>query len=65
MRRPSERSGLNSATTELGSTIGVAVMGTVMTTYGMSAGYRVVAAAVLVGGPLTSWWLRTGARGSV
>ncbi|GAA2211214.1 MFS transporter [Nonomuraea monospora] len=57
-------SGLNSATRELGSAIGVAVMGTVMTTYGMGAGYRVVAAVVLAGALLTGWWLRSDARGS-
>ncbi|MGW4966974.1 MFS transporter [Nonomuraea sp. NPDC004186] len=49
-------SGLNSATRELGSAVGVAVMGTVMATYGMSAGYRVVAAVVLAGGLLVTWW---------
>ncbi|GAB2907284.1 MFS transporter [Nonomuraea fastidiosa] len=57
-------SGLNSATRELGSAVGVAVMSTVMTAYGMGAGFRVVAAVVLAGGLLTGWWLRTGARGS-
>ncbi|MEU6782682.1 hypothetical protein ABZ912_26070 [Nonomuraea angiospora] len=31
-------------------------MGTVMATYGMSAGYRVVAAVVLAGGVLVTWW---------
>ncbi|MEQ4717223.1 MFS transporter [Nonomuraea sp. B19D2] len=51
-------SGLNSATRELGSAVGVAVMGTVMTTYGMSVGYRVVAAVVLAGGVLVTWWRR-------
>jgi predicted MFS family arabinose efflux permease len=49
-------SGLNSATRELGSAVGVAVMGTVTATYGMSAGYRVVAAVVLAGGVLVTWW---------
>ncbi|MGW0803062.1 MFS transporter [Nonomuraea sp. NPDC002799] len=56
-------SGLNSATRELGSAIGVAVMGTVMTTHGMSAGYRVVAGVVLAGGVLVMWWLRGATRG--
>ncbi|GAA3257203.1 MFS transporter [Nonomuraea helvata] len=51
-------SGLNSATRELGSAVGVAVMGTVMATYGMSAGYRVVAAVVLAGAVLVTWWRR-------
>ncbi|SEG95688.1 Predicted arabinose efflux permease, MFS family [Nonomuraea solani] len=54
-------SGLNSATRELGSAIGVAVMGTVMTTGGLAAGYRVVAAVVLAGALPVVWWLRAGA----
>ncbi|UBU16794.1 hypothetical protein [Nonomuraea gerenzanensis] len=57
-------SGLNSATRELGSAVGVAVMGTVMATYGMHTGYRVVAAVVLAGALLTAWWLRAATRGS-
>ncbi|MEW9548758.1 MFS transporter [Nonomuraea sp. NPDC050783] len=57
-------SGLNSATRELGSAVGVAVMGTVAATHGMAAGYRVVAAVVLAGGLLVTWWLTPGGRGS-
>lgn len=53
-------SGLNSATRELGSAVGVAVMGTVMAAQGMGAGYRVVAAVVLVGAACTLAWLRPG-----
>nr|WP_055503188.1 MFS transporter [Nonomuraea pusilla] len=56
-------SGLNSAARELGSAVGVAVMGTVMATHGMGAGYRVVAAVALAGALLVLWWLRTGGRG--
>lgn len=55
-------SGLNSATRELGSALGVAVMGTVTATHGMAAGYRVVAAVVLVGGLVTLTGLRDSAR---
>ncbi|MFC4119427.1 MFS transporter [Nonomuraea zeae] len=65
---PRERSGLgsglNSATRELGSAVGVAVMGTVAATHGMAAGYRVVAAVVLAGALLLPRSLRTGARES-
>ncbi|GAA3555230.1 MFS transporter [Nonomuraea rosea] len=57
-------SGLNSATRELGSAAGVAVMGTVTATHGMGAGYRVVAVVVLAGALLVAHWLRSGARGS-
>ncbi|MER6945612.1 hypothetical protein ABT294_16430 [Nonomuraea sp. NPDC000554] len=55
-------SGLNSATRELGSAVGVAVMGTVTATHGMGAGYRAVAAVVLAGALLVARWLRTDAR---
>ncbi|MFI6319369.1 MFS transporter [Nonomuraea sp. NPDC050556] len=55
-------SGLNSAARELGSAVGVAVMGTVTATAGMGAGYLAVAAVVLVGAALALLWLRTGER---
>ncbi|WP_431893100.1 MFS transporter [Nonomuraea sp. bgisy101] len=51
-------SGLTSAARELGSAVGVAVMGTALATRGMSAGYLVVAVVVLAGGLLTLRWLR-------
>ncbi|MCK2220729.1 MFS transporter [Actinomadura sp. ATCC 31491] len=57
-------SGLNSATRELGSAVGVAVMGTVSATHGMAAGYRVIAGVVLAGGLLVIRWLTSGERGS-
>ncbi|NRQ37214.1 MFS transporter [Nonomuraea sp. NN258] len=63
---PGERaglgSGLNSATRELGSAVGVALMGTVTVAFGMDAGYRAVAGVVLAGTLLVTWWLRAGTR---
>ncbi|MFE0152111.1 MFS transporter [Nonomuraea sp. NPDC059007] len=58
---PSERaglgSGLNSAARELGSAVGVAVMGTVAAASGTGAAYLVVAAVVLAGGAVSLGWL--------
>lgn len=55
-------SGLNSAARELGSAVGVAVMGTVTLTSGMGAAYLVVAGVVLLGALLVLSWLRSGGR---
>ncbi|MFF3018060.1 MFS transporter [Streptomyces sp. NPDC057939] len=59
-------SGLNGATREIGSALGVAVLGTALSSHGsqdfseaMSFGLRVVAVLVLAGSLLTlSWWRR-------
>ncbi|WP_433255315.1 MFS transporter [Streptosporangium sp. CA-135522] len=49
-------SGLNGAGRELGSALGVAVIGTVMSQAGTAPGYRVVAVATLVGALITLRW---------
>ncbi|MGJ7414721.1 MFS transporter [Streptomyces cinereoruber] len=63
-------SGLNGATREIGSALGVAVMGTSLSSHGsevfsaaMSFGFRVVAGLVLAGSLVAlAWWRGGGAR---
>ncbi|MEU1734092.1 MFS transporter [Streptosporangium sp. NPDC020145] len=55
-------SGLNSAARELGSAVGVAVMGTALATSGLRAGLVIVALCVAVGAAPVVGWLRTGTR---
>ncbi|MFF5204735.1 MFS transporter [Streptosporangium sp. NPDC000396] len=50
-------SGLNSAGRELGSALGVAVIGTAMSQAGTGVGYRVIAVAVLAGAAVTLRWM--------
>ncbi|WP_219825774.1 MFS transporter [Nonomuraea typhae] len=52
-------SGLNSAARELGSAVGVAIMGTVAATAGTGAAYLTVAAVVLAGGLVALGWFRS------
>ncbi|MFI6499611.1 MFS transporter [Nonomuraea typhae] len=52
-------SGLNSAARELGSAVGVAIMGTVAATAGTGTAYLTVAVVVLAGGMVALGWFRS------